>query len=101
MVIDIVDGVRISNEGPQNVTLEKRRIVQEGPNKGTVSWDVVGYYGSLREAARALLGRHFQLLGGATGADAAKDLRALIDAIDYGADLIARACEEKKEPVPA
>jgi hypothetical protein len=94
MVVEIAEGVRITGEA-QNFVLEKRRIVQEGKNAGAVEWDTVGYYGSLRDAAVALLKRHFALLEETTGAATAKDLQGLIDAVDYGADLIARACSVK------
>ena len=92
MIIEIGDAARIRYESG-NYMVEKKRVVQEGKNAGVVEWDVVGYNGSLQTAAQSLLTRHFHLLAVATAADSAKDLKTLIDAIDCGADLIARACE--------
>lgn len=94
MIIPIIDGVRIASE-PMNVTLEKRRITKEGPKAGTENWDVVGYYGDLRSCAFSLLTRHFDLLEGASG-ETIVDLKTLIDAVDFGSDLIARACETQR-----
>lgn len=94
MIIDLCDVVRIRYED-RNYMLEKRRVIQEGKNAGTIAWDVVGYYASFKQAATSLVGGNFHLLEAQEGMPVVKDLKTLIEAIDYGADLIARACEGK------
>lgn len=92
LLIPVTDNIRFASPDPNNYTLEQRRVVQSGPNKGKEQWDVLGYYGSLRGAAHALLKGHFSALLPDLGREP-KDLQTLIDAVDEGAALIARACE--------
>lgn len=91
MNIQVTSNIRITMDDPLNYTIEKKRVVQDGKNKGQEQWDTVGYYGGLRNAAQALLTRHFGLL--AKEITAASDLKTLISAIDEGAYLIAQSCK--------
>lgn len=97
MIIPITDSVRLRYE-EKNYMAERRRIVQDGKNAGAAVWEILGYYADFKQAAKGLLTRHFHAIAVETQADNAKDLRALIDAMDYGADLISRACEGIKVP---
>lgn len=96
MLIEIGESARIRYDA-QNYVVEKRRVVQEGKNAGSVEWDTVGYNGDLKTAAVSLLTRHFHLITKESGAGIAENLKTLIDAIDLGAELIARACAARKE----
>lgn len=96
MIIQITDSVRFRYED-KNYMLERLRVVQEGKNAGMEVWDVVAYHSSFKDVAQSLLDRHFYLIAGKDGAiGVVKDLKSLIDAVDYGADLIARACADAK-----
>lgn len=94
MLIEVTASIRFRYE-EKNYMIERLRIVKEGKNAGAEVWDVVAYCSSFRAAADALLSRYFHLL--VDEPDKVKDLRSLIDAVDYGADLIARACQQVKE----
>lgn len=90
--IPLNDEIRICSPDPLNYTVEKKRVVKSGPNAGKVSWDVLGYHGSLDAAARSVLKSHANFF--LKDPEAIKDLKSLVNAIDEGADLIARACAE-------
>jgi len=95
MIIDVTDSVRFRYED-KNYMLERKRVVQEGKNAGAVQWDTVGYYGDLKTMAQSLLVRHLDLLVGDMQIGAVRDLKCLIDAVDCGADLIARVCSSRE-----
>lgn len=88
--IRITEDVRICSPDPLNYTVEKRRVVQKGDNKGAVQWDVIGYHGRLWDALHSVLHRKINLL---IDPASVKDLKTLLAAIDEAAFHIMSACD--------
>lgn len=101
MIVEIGGNLRLRSEAGSYV-LERKVVISDhhrakAENVGSVRWDSVGYYGDLKTCANQLLLRHFKLLQDEAGPKAIRDVQDLVDAIAYGAELIAKACQEKKE----
>lgn len=52
-MININENFIIDSDDTQVIVKEKR-VVQEGKSAGTECWDVLGYYGSVGQAAKGL-----------------------------------------------
>ena len=88
-MIQINENVRIRPE-ENNYTLEQRRIIKEGKNAGQEVWSVVGYYGTLDQAANQLFLRHTDLLL----PENVQDLKVLSLILEEVGAEIARACSD-------
>jgi hypothetical protein len=61
MIIPINGNLRVEIDG--DIQLQKRSIIQkEGPTKGNEVWSTLGYYCTIDQLSRGLLGRHIGLL---------------------------------------
>lgn len=61
MILQLNKDLRV--EIDSDIQLQKRSIIQkEGPTKGNEVWTTLGYYCTLDQLSRGLLGRHIGLL---------------------------------------
>lgn len=89
MIIGINDNIRV--EITTDIQLQKRSVVQKegSPNKGNEVWSTLGYYTTLDQLVRGLLGRHIGFLL----PENIKDIRTLSMVIEeVGAEVSEKVC---------
>ena len=89
MIVNVAHDWRIETDGP-NWTVQHRRVVAKGKNKGAVKWDNAAYCKSLDSAIVWCGRRRIMELPGEYNSDA---LSALVEALDGIRDDCRKAME--------